>query len=303
MKIAIASCIKLQQTNPQPVWLEILTEKPDVVVLLGDTVYLEHDRHTDPERLQNELRGLYAKQFAEPNFLALREDLDSRNAKLLAIYDDHDFLGNNRYGGDHDPALREAARGEFARAFELNTFTGDVYQVVHTGLVDIVILDQRFYRSAPDISKGSRDAILGANQWTWFEQVVKDSTAKFLMVAFSTTLHTFGDESWEDYPGAFSRMRELLQKKRGAFIASGDVHRNALYDDSGVVEVVTSAVARHGIVFGAPRKNYGILTFSDEQMRVQLRSLKSGWRFDVTLDREAWSLDAARDAAHTAPDL
>ena len=31
-----------------------------------------------------------------------------------------------------------------------------------------------------------------------------------LVVASSTTLHTFGDESWEQYPAAFPRIVTLL---------------------------------------------------------------------------------------------
>lgn len=52
MKLAVASCAKLQQTNPQPVWAEILMEQPDVLLLIGDNIYLDHDRHTGPSRLE-----------------------------------------------------------------------------------------------------------------------------------------------------------------------------------------------------------------------------------------------------------
>ena len=117
MKIAVASCTKLQQINPQPVWSEIQIERPDVLLLTGDNVYLDHDNHKDPAKLREELQRLFAAQLAEPNFAALLADLRARGGTLLAIYDDHDFLGNNCYGGDHDPALREAARDEFIRAF------------------------------------------------------------------------------------------------------------------------------------------------------------------------------------------
>jgi len=291
MKIISASCSKLQQTNPQPVWNEILNEKPDVLLLLGDNIYLDHDKHSDPNQLRKELNRLYANQFAEKNFANLISDLKSRNAKLIAIYDDHDFLGNNRYGGEHDPALREAAREEFIKAFSPPVSGEDVYYKISTELVDIILLDERFYRLAPHTSRNDRDAILGEAQWQWFEDAVSSTeNGKFLLIASSTTLHTFGDESWEQYPGAFGRMVNLLRDRVGAFIVSGDVHRNALYDDSGVIEIVTSGVARNGIVFGSPRKNYGVLTFSQNEMRVELRSLKAGWRFDTTISKNNWTL-------------
>ncbi len=290
MKIAVASCIKLQQTYPQPVWSEIQNERPDILLLTGDNVYLDHDNHKDPAKLRAELQRLYAAQLAEPNFAALLADLRARGGSILAIYDDHDFLGNNCYGGDHDPALREAARDEFIRAFAPVQTGADVYTHFKSNLVDVIVLDERFYRTSPSVSRNDRDAILGAAQWAWFEHAVSNSTAKFLIVASSTTFHTFGDESWEQYPTAFERMRALLKDRRGGMIVSGDVHRNALYDDSGVIEVVSSAVARHGIVFGAPRKNYGILTFNNDAVRIQLRSLKPGGRFDTTIELANWRL-------------
>lgn len=290
MKIAVASCTKLQQINPQPVWSEIQIERPDVLLLTGDNVYLDHDNHKDPAKLREELQRLFAAQLAEPNFAALLADLRARGGTLLAIYDDHDFLGNNCYGGDHDPALREAARDVFIRAFAPVQTGADVYTHFKSNLVDVIVLDERFYRTMPTVSRNDRDAILGAAQWAWFEQAISKSTAKFLIVASSTTFHTFGDESWEQYPTAFERMRALIKDRRGRLIVSGDVHRNTLYDDSGVIEVVSSAVARHGVVFGAPRKNYGILTFNNDAVRIQLRSLKAGGRFDTTIELANWRL-------------
>lgn len=290
MKLAIASCAKLQHTNPQPVWAEIMAEKPEALLLLGDNIYLDKDHHTDPSALASELRARYRAQFDEPNFAALLADLRARGGALVAIYDDHDFLGNDRYGGDHDPALGIAARSEFVRAFEPACTGDDVYSVRRVGQADIVVLDARFYRRRPSVSGKDRDAVLGAQQWEWFEQTAAASTADFLVVASSTTGHTWGNESWEQYPLAFERLRDVLSGRRGGMLVTGDVHRNAVYDDSGIVEIVSSGVARDSTVFGRPRRNYGILTFGAESVRVELRSLKVGWRFDFCIPLADWRL-------------
>lgn len=290
VKIVAASCANIQQVNPQPVWSEIRAERPDVLLLLGDNIYLDHDRHSSPDKLRRELRRLYAAQLAEPHLLALLTDLQTRSATSLATYDDHDFLGNNRNGGDHDPDLRAAAREEFIRAFTPILTGADIFRVVRFPLVDIIALDTRFYRRSATESKHDRDAMLGAPQWAWLEETVATSGAKFLIVSSSTTFHCFGDESWEQYPSAFERMRGLLGNRRGALLVTGDAHRNALYDDSGVIEVVTSGVARTGLMYGSPRKNYGVLTFSDEAVRIDLRSLKAGSRFDLNIALANWTL-------------
>jgi phosphodiesterase/alkaline phosphatase D-like protein len=290
MKLIAASCASIRDVNPQPAWAEIAAERPDVVLLLGDNVYLERNDHTDPELLVAEFESLYAQQFAEPGFAALLADLKLRGGHLVAIYDDHDFLGDNRGGGSESAALRKAARAEFVRVFApLQTGT-DVYRIQRFGLVDVIVLDERFYRNAAQASRSEPDAILGQAQWSWFERAVSASAAKYLLVASSTTLHSYGDQSWEQYPAAFARMIALLRGRPGALVVSGDVHRNAAYDESGVIEIVTSGVAQRGLTFGVVRKNYGILTFEEDALHVELRSLKVGNRFNFTIPIERWSL-------------
>ena len=290
MKIVAAACCNIRDVNPQPAWAEIRAEHPDALLLLGDNVYLQHDDHGAPDALAAELAALYARQFAEPDFAAVVADLRSRGGELIAIYDDHDFLGNNRYGADASPALRLAARNAFITAFAPAMTGEDVYRVHRLGLVDLVVLDGRFHRAAPAADRDNPDALLGAAQWAWLESTVAESTSRYLLVASATTLHAFGDQSWEHYPAAFRRMAALLRGRAGALLVSGDVHRNAAYDESGVIEIVTSGVAHRGRAFGGLRKNYGVLTFDDTALHVELRSLKVGSRFAFSIPRSQWRL-------------
>ena len=55
MKIAAASCTKLADDPDQVVWTLIRREQPDVLVLMGDNVYLKRNTHTDPVALEKEL--------------------------------------------------------------------------------------------------------------------------------------------------------------------------------------------------------------------------------------------------------
>jgi phosphodiesterase/alkaline phosphatase D-like protein len=214
----------------------------------------------------------------------------ARKARVAAIYDDHDFLGNNRYGGDHDPALREAARAAFVSAFAPVQTGSEVYSFQPLGLVDLVVLDARFHRRNPADSAQGREAVLGPAQWEWLESVLKQASAPYLLLASSTTLHTFGDESWEQYPAAFSRLVQLLAPRRGALAMTGDVHRNASYDDSGVIEIVSSAVARRGLIFGAERRNWAQLDFSPSALHVTLHALKLSGRQDFVVPLSNWRL-------------
>lgn len=62
-------------------------------------------------------------------------------------------------------------------------------------LIDLIMLDERFYRTRPADAGSGRNAILGAEQWAWFEHQVKTSDATYLVAASSSTVHTFGDEN------------------------------------------------------------------------------------------------------------
>ncbi|HEX4336631.1 MAG TPA: alkaline phosphatase D family protein [Polyangiaceae bacterium] len=289
-KLAVASCAKLQQVSPQPGWSRIRAESPDGLLLLGDTVYLDNDDHTEPAALAAELGALYAAQFADPHFAGLLEDLRARGAPVLAIYDDHDFLGNNCCGAEFSPALRDAAREELRRAFAVTRPGPELYTRQRIGVVDVILLDVRYHRRSPLTSRDDPNAVLGEAQWDWLVRELEETDAPYIVVASSTTFHAFAGESWEGFPAAFSRLRALLRGRRGALVVSGDVHRNALYDDSGVIEVVTSGVAGRGAVFGVVRENYGILTFDDAGLRISLRSLKVHGRFDLTVPLTTWAL-------------
>src|SRR5262245_27324646 len=289
-KLVVASCAKLQQISSQPVWSAMLSERPDGLLLLGDTIYLDNDQHRDPAALGAELRGLWPAQLAEPHFAALLSDLRARGAPVLAVYDDHDFIGDNRYGGDFDPALREAARAELQRALTPDRVGRECYTQHHFDLVDVILLDVRFHRRAPEHERKDPDAVLGRLQWEWLIDRVSASGAPYLVVGSSTTFHAFADESWEEYPAAFERLRTLLRGRTGALVVSGDVHRNAPYDDSGVIEIVSSGVAGRGVVFGAVRQNYAVLDFDPEALRVELRSLKVHGRFDLRVPLAKWAL-------------
>lgn len=297
MKIAAASCCKLQHFASQPVWDEIRAERPDALILLGDNVYLDHDFHSDPNKLAAELRTLYAQQKAEPHFAALLGDMAQRGKPVIAIYDDHDFLGNDRYGGGEDRSLCEAARHELVTAFNPLQTGDDVYSRRRLGSagaeVEVIVLDARFYRRKITDSLFDRDAMLGATQWAWFEQAVAAAAqVPYLLVVSSTTAYSYGlvEDAWERSPAAFKRLCELLGKRPGALVVSGDIHSNDRYDDAGLVEIVTSGVARRGLVFGKPRANYALFEFGPQSLRVEQRGLKSSDRWTGELRRNHWQL-------------
>lgn len=290
MKIALASCCKLQSLSPQPVWDELRAASPDALLLLGDNVYLDRDDHDDPAALAAELARLYAAQLAEPHFAALLADLRARGKPLFATYDDHDFLGNDRCGAEFPPALRHAARDALIAAFDPPRTGAEVYSSQALDPVRLIVLDSRWHRGSVAATSADPDALLGAAQWAWLEAELARRDTPYVMVASSTTFHAWRSEAWEFYPAAFERLRALLARRAGALLCAGDIHANGLYDDSGVIEVVCSGVARRGLRFGGLRRNFGLLDFGADGLHIRLHGNKPGHRFESFVALADWRL-------------
>ncbi|WGG52646.1 alkaline phosphatase D family protein [Rugamonas sp. DEMB1] len=229
-----------------------------------------------------------------PTSKSLLSDIRDRNAKLLAVYDDHDFLGNNRYGGDSSPALRDAARAAFVHAFGADVDGANIYRKLSAGPADIFLLDERYYRTEPAISAHDRDAILGAQQWDWLEKVgglarqfCRGGIEHHLPPLRRRELGTISDRlraharpaagpaRGDDRLGRRAPQRAVRRQRRDR---GGQFRRGA-----------------RGLVFGAPRKNYGILTFTEASVNIELRGLKAGDRYNATIARSNWRLDQASD--------
>lgn len=105
-KIAFTSCMSSSAySRSQPVWSRIRREQPDVLVLLGDSIYndvpciQDSDGSTGPSEdgydedlFTKHMIDLYNHQLAVPEF---KELLKAHKLEKYAIWDDHDFLWNN----------------------------------------------------------------------------------------------------------------------------------------------------------------------------------------------------------------
>ena len=105
MKIAIASCFNPNNYPDQPVWDNVRAARPDTLVLLGDSIYLDipwvttltetvHPSDADAiEFLKHGLK-LYRAQLNQKHFAQLIRSVK----QTYAIWDDHDFLWDNAAG-------------------------------------------------------------------------------------------------------------------------------------------------------------------------------------------------------------
>jgi alkaline phosphatase D len=287
--IAFTSCAKAQAVKKQKVWDEIAEREPDALLLLGDNVYMKREDHDDPAALADDLDGRWEKQLAEPHFAALLASLKKRRAAVLATWDDHDSFGDDRCGADLDPALVAAARATFHRRAPVTATSPELYCRVDLSDACILMLDARSFRTAKNAVR-DRDGMLGAAQWRWLEAQLASARPRYTLVCNGSPLHDYRSEGWRAWPAARSRMVELLRDQPGVLFLAGDVHDNELGYADGVIEVVSSAVARVGKIVRWKLANYGVLELEEDGVRVKLRGRQKKQKRDAWIPLAAWGV-------------
>lgn len=116
-KIAFTSCMDADDKNipNQPVWADIVQAKPDILLLLGDQIYMDWGPHPavpDAKKayLKNSAKGkeafatdMHRRYAAQWNLLEFRQAmaaLKARGTTVHLVWDDHDFAWNSAFGQD-----------------------------------------------------------------------------------------------------------------------------------------------------------------------------------------------------------
>lgn len=265
VRFAFASCQQYEQ-GYFAAYRDMAHRDLDLVVHLGDYIYEKswgsqlvrrHDVGI-PTTLP-EFRQRYALYKLDP-------DLQAAHAAFawLSIWDDHevaDDYANDRSYTTRDPKqfmkIREAAyqayyehmpmpatarpRGAFATIYERYSF-GD--------MLDVMLLDDRQYRSAPACVGGARPAtvpdcdertseartMLGTQQEIWLDRQMATAKSRWTIVAQQTLMaeldraseggHRYWMDGWDGYPNARRRLLDSIvrHKPRNPVVIGGDRH-------------------------------------------------------------------------------
>jgi len=233
-RIAFGSCN--QQSQPTPLWDDVLAADPDLFLFLGDNVY------GDTEDM-DVLRRAYADLSAQPGYAALRA-----KAPVLATWDDHDYATND--AGNEYPWKRESQR-VFLEAFDEPRASprwsregvyGSWLFGPPTERVQVILLDLRTHRDpwgraterAPrgagrpgDYAPVEDGTILGDAQWRWLEEQLR-VPARLRLVGSSLQCLPTGHvwECWALRPRERQRLFDVLARTRanGVVLLSGDTH-------------------------------------------------------------------------------
>lgn len=229
LTIAIGSCN--DQKLPNPLWDEVLTNKPLAWIWGGDNIYSDT---SDMAKMKAD----YQVQMQQPGYAEVVKSM-----KINGTWDDHDYGLND--GGK-----------EFAKKAEAQQLLLDFLGVEkndnrrkHEGvygsedfgtdkqLVKVILLDTRYFRDGLTKADGRKrynpnaygqGTMLGKTQWDWLEQELNTSKAQFnvLVSSIQVLSDQHGYEAWGNMPHERDRLINLVKntKAKGVFVISGDRH-------------------------------------------------------------------------------
>lgn len=233
--IAFGSCD--HQDNPVKLWEKILETRPQLWIWGGDNIYGD-------SYVMDTLRSKFARQKSHPGYAKLRA-----SAMITGTWDDHDY-------GLNDGGKTYTKRAESRELlFDFLDIPADDPARKHEGVyhsrlygppgrqVRVINLDTRYFRDSlrqepfRDSASGRMEKknlpapgldILGADQWAWLEQELRQSTAAVNIINSSIQVIAAGHrfEKWANFPDAQERLYRLIASSSAqrVFIISGDRH-------------------------------------------------------------------------------
>lgn len=320
MRIAFTSCFSAVLYPEQPVWREIAAARPDAVVLMGDSIYLDNSGGLTPEGLPLDKfglarlsaydfarhgHGLYQRQLAQPDFRALL----ATGVPVHAMWDDHDFLWDGACGANAmaNPAQQghvQASNALFAAwqdallgkpfpaqppTFGPATKPPGYRHVDLGGGVHLHLTDGRSWRR----QRWGGNELLGQQQLKDVAKAMKDAGPGATHLLASSTTVTRG-ESWRSW--AKPEYDHLLQLARdyNIVVLSGDIHEADIQDHPlgggrHLYEAIASGAAlKKGVILGGKRRNWGLLSITPAQVDVRVHSMGAPGPSRV-IDRATWS--------------
>ncbi len=211
-RVAFGSCAG---QPGQTVFRAMREAKPDLLLMLGDNVYANASELPA-------LRAYYRNSRAEPDFGAVIAETPT-----WAIWDDHDFLGNDLDGTapGKENALK-AFREYWANGNVPDTSQRGIWHRFTWGNVEFFMLDDRFHRN---VVKGS---MLGPTQRRWLFDNLKQSNAMFKVIASGSVWNTQKPhDSWNEFPEERRALFEHIaaHKIAGVVLMAGDIHRGEVW--------------------------------------------------------------------------
>ncbi len=209
-------------------WNTIGSYDPDMLLLLGDNVYIDHPKSPAMQRY------CYYRRQSRPEFRRL-----IARTPVYAIWDDHDFGTNDCTGGPdiNTPAWKRPVWELFKDNWVNPPYGGGeenpgCYFDFYYGDVHFILLDGRFYRTG----RGKPEAtMLGPVQKQWLLKTIKASRGTFkVLISPVPWVFTAKGDSKDTWNGFRDERHEIFgflaeHKIEGVVLISADRHRSDLW--------------------------------------------------------------------------
>lgn len=303
LTFAICSCMD-DSKHEATIWNDLASRSPDIILFIGDATYA--DRGLNPDELVDP--AILWRRFAEA-----REMLEiyhqPRLIPILAVWDDHDFGGNDTHSTNF--AFVKESQENFLSYFPqdprycrfLERGPGIASRFAFRGQ-QLMLLDGRSFRLPKE--SGERYAHWGQAQEEWMVQRVAEGEGVTWLMNGTQIFPTYPmkESVAGDHPVQFEgALKALAATGRKVVFASGDVHYSEISKIEATqlgyetFEVTSSSI--HSPVFpGFPnivhnprrikstgKRNYNLVSCEAKGSRylVQARSSPAIVRYEATL--------------------
>ncbi|HEV7782251.1 MAG TPA: alkaline phosphatase D family protein [Chitinophagaceae bacterium] len=260
MKVAFASCSSIDSKfqHTQPIWGIIRQQQPNLLLLLGDNVYISkkgyepilEEGETIVDARRRILEGKYRSQTEEEHFKKLLDKVD-----YLAVWDNHDFgLPGHKFTGgpnaismwgaeapdDHRKMARELF-DEYLKKGSQRPFTEHVYCCYEKEGVKFFMLDVRSHQMDPSPLFPNRNiSLLGSVQEEWLLEGLHESRADINVICSGIPYSLGSGGGWQPYGRWVNQFNRMVASKKKVLFLGGNIHgngfkRHRLWDRSGIV--------------------------------------------------------------------
>lgn len=220
VRICFGTCPHRWGLGNQTMMDQIRSRRPAAMLMFGDIAAQGRNNHLGLHRADYLLRDL------RPAWQSLVSSVP-----VYASWDDHDYFYNDRAGipKNYTEKDRQGVRRVYTQswnnpAYGFNDARGGIFYRSRVGPCDIIVLDNRYFRS------GQTGSFLGEGQMAWLKEQLQACQGPFIILACSTMWSDYvsnGKDSWGRWdPEGREQIFKLIETHRipGVLLISGDRH-------------------------------------------------------------------------------
>jgi hypothetical protein len=218
--VVTAAFVSCANASSEPVWERLGALRPDLLVLGGDTPYV------DVEDLATS-RAKHRAFLETPFMQAL-----VRGTPVAGTWDDHDFGLNNGNGvsaADFKANTRQAFV-EYRAHDRFGTGTEGVYHKTDLGVMELFLLDPRWWsQTEASPVDASKKTCFGPAQWQWIRESLEASRAPFKVLVMGQIWQDKKNGETDDmftYWYERDALLDFIRAKQipGVVLVGGDIH-------------------------------------------------------------------------------